>query len=386
MRHVAILIETSRAYGRGLLRGVAQYNRERGGWSTYFQPHGLDDPAPRWLKDWKGDGILARIENRRMAETVLKAGVPTVNLRHTLPGLDLPFIGADNLAIARHAAQHLLERGFRQFAFCGIPRGKHPAMDLRCAHFQQIIEKAGARCDVFLRAARHNRPWEHEQKKLADWLRSLSKPVGVMACNDDRGLEVLDACRRAGILVPDEMAVIGVENDEHLCNLAIPPLTSIDMNAERIGYEGAALLERLMAGRRPPSRPRQVAPRGIITRRSTDVLAVEDPDIARALRFIRENACRGIRTVDVLAHVSVSRASLAPRFKRLFGEDGRTIHREIQRVQIERVKELLSTTDMPIKQISQAAGFRYVQYMTRLFRRTTGHTPARFRRRSRAGG
>lgn len=382
MRHVAILIETSRAYGRGLLRGVAQYNRERGGWSTYLQPQGLDDPPPRWLAVWKGDGILARINNRRMAKAVVKAGVPVVNLRHTIPGLDLPFLGADNFAIARLAAEHLLERGFRHFAFCGIPPGRHPAMDLRCAHFEQSIKKAGFRCSVFLRTASGAPSWEREEKALADWLRSLPKPVGVMACNDDRGLQVLNAGRGAGLLTPDEVAVISVENDEHLCNLAIPPMTSIDMNAERIGYEAAALLERLMAGRRAPGRIRPVMPRGIITRRSTDVLAVEDLEVASALRFIRENACRRISTSDVLEHAGASRASLARRMKQF---TGRTIHGEIQRVQIERVKELLASTDMPIKQISQAAGFRYVQYMTRLFRLTTGHTPARFRRERRRG-
>ena len=139
MRHVAILVETARAYGRGVIRGIARYNRERGRWSTYFQPQGLGDPPPPWIKTWKGDGIIARIDNANTARIIAKAGVPVVNLRSTLPNLGFPFIGADNRAVAHLAAEHLLERGFRQFGLCGYRRGYHLGFDVRQQSFREHV-------------------------------------------------------------------------------------------------------------------------------------------------------------------------------------------------------------------------------------------------------
>lgn len=384
MRHVAILIETSRAYGRGLLQGIARYNTERAHWSTYFQPQGLGDPPPPWLKDWRGDGILARIENPRMPRVILQANVPVVNLRGSITELPFPFIGSDNEAVARMGAEHLLERGFRQFGFCGFRAGVHPGFDSRGLHFARFIKEAGHPCDVFeVPRGRRALTWEQEQEHIARWIGALPKPVGIMTVNDDRGLQVLDACRRAGAAVPDDVAVVGVDNDEYLCSLSIPPLSSIDINSEETGYRAAALLDRLMSGRKPPKRLPQTRPRGVITRRSTSVLAIDDADVAEAVCFIREHACRPVKVNDVLSHVAASRASLGPRFKAVLG---RTIHQEIRRVQIERAKELLSESQMPIKKVAQEAGCKTAQYLTRVFHAATGETPAAFRRgRHRAG-
>ena len=188
-KSVALLIETSRAYGRGLVRGVAKYNREGGRWLTYFTPHGLDDPPPPWLKDWKGDGILARIGDRRMADVVAAAGVPVVDLRGMVPEAEFPLISVDNAVLAQEAAAHLIGRGFRHFAFCGFSRGGHPCMDQRWDHFACLIEEAGFECHAFDAhpPSRNRDTWEHEQKRLAKWIAALPKPVGVMAANDDRG-------------------------------------------------------------------------------------------------------------------------------------------------------------------------------------------------------
>ena len=208
MRHVAILIETSRAYGRGLLRGIARYQRERAGWSTYFQPQGLGDPPPPWLANWRGDGILARIDNQALAQAVSRSRLPVVNLRGTVGGLPFPFIGSDNEAIARLGAEHLLERGFRHFGFCGFARGYHPGLDRRGDCFQRFMEQAGYACRVLQNPPRKRaRSWEQEQEWLARWIAGLPKPVGIMTANDDRGLQVLDACRRVGAAVPDQVAV-----------------------------------------------------------------------------------------------------------------------------------------------------------------------------------
>ncbi len=198
-RRVALLIEASRAYARGLVRGVAQYNREHKEWSVTFTPRGLDDPPPTWLRDWRGDGILARIEDRRMARAVAAKGVPVVELRRAMSGLGFPSIGPDDEAVSRLVLEHFLQRGFRHFAFLAAPRGAHPSMDARAEHFERLTGAAGSPCQFLHFAAGGERSDKTRQdQRLLRFLQSLPKPTAVMACNDDLGLTVLDACRRAG--------------------------------------------------------------------------------------------------------------------------------------------------------------------------------------------
>jgi LacI family transcriptional regulator len=240
--HIALLIETSREYGRGLLRGVARYHQEHGPWSIYFEPHGLNERPPSWLKSWRGDGLIARVDDRRTADLISATGLPAVDVRGALPDLPLPFVGLDNRAIAKLGFEHLQHCGLQSFAFCGTPRGENPNQDLRCDVFVACVEKLGKKCGVFLGSQRYRHSWETEQQQISQWLKGLPKPVGVMTCHDDRGLQTLDACRRAGLSVPDDVAVIGVDNDTNLCNLCTPPMSSIDVNPSRVGYEAAALL------------------------------------------------------------------------------------------------------------------------------------------------
>jgi len=374
-RRVALLIEATNAYARGVLRGVAQYTHEHGRWTVYFEPHALDEARPKWLKTWKGDGILARITNRRTANAVLAVGVPVLDLRRVLPIRGVPSIGPDNHAVARLAAEHLRERGFRSFGFCGFPRGKDPPLDDRADAFRLHLEQAGFSCSTF--NAERGAPWRQEERRINQWVRSLPKPAGVMTSIDYLGQQVLRACERVGVAVPDQVAVIGAGNDDCLCSLSHPPLSSVDLAPETIGYEAAIVLGRMMDGRRPPMRRILIPPRGIITRLSTDVLASEDQSVAQAVSYIRRHALDEIQVGDVLNHVRLSRSALEPRLKHVIG---RTIHQEIHRVRLDRVKVLLSTTDLPTKQIASQSGFHYVQYLTRVFRKDTGQTPASYRR------
>jgi len=378
IRHVALLIETSREYGRGLVRGVTQYHRERGNWSIYFKPQGLGDAPPAWLKSWKGDGILARINDRRMADHVLGTGLPVVDLRGALGDLDVPLLGVDNRAVAKMAFQHLLDCGLRNFAFCGVPPGRNRYDDERCDFFRQQVEATGFHCDVFSRWRGWGN-WERGQQQIQRWLTGLPKPVGVMTCHDDRGQQVLDACRRAGLHVPDQVAVISVDNDAYLCNLTIPPMTSVDVNPERNGYEAAALLDRLMSGRKPPKRPAYFEPRGIATRQSTDIVAVNDPHVARVVRYIRDHGCEGISVEQALSQADVSRSTLTRSFKRLLG---RTPKAELTRVQLDRAKQLLLETDLPMTDIATRCGFNEAKYFITVFHKSVGVTPLTFRRTS----
>lgn len=377
-RQVALLIEATNAYARGLLHGVARYNHEHARWTVYFEPHALEEPPPKWLKEWKGDGVLARIGNRRTARAVLSLGVPVVELRRRIVIEGIPAIGPDHYAVARLAAEHLRERGFRHFGFCGFPRGMDPPLDDRADAFVQCLEAAGLPCSLF--PADEGISWQQDQNRLAHWVQSLPKPAGVMTCNDSRGLQVLRACVRMGVAVPDQLAVMGAGNDDCLCSLAHPPLSSVDLAPETIGYEAAALLDRMMTRRASPAPQILVPPRGIVTRLSTDVLATDDPAVAQTVAFIRTRARDDIRVKDVLQHVRLSRSALEPRLKRVLG---RTVHQEIHHVRLERVKMLLATTDLPTKQIAAQNGFHSVQYLTRVFRKATGHTPAAYRKRLR---
>ncbi len=246
--HVALLIETSREYARGLLRGVARYQQERGPWSIYFEPHGLDDPPPEWLVGWSGDGILARVNNCKMAEVIQATGIPAVDVRGALPDLGIPFIGVDNRPVSKLAYDHLKDLGLKNFAFCGTPRSENPNQDRRCDYFVELVETGGSVCHTWLGEQQRQRAptWEEQQQQIANWLGELPKPVGIMTCHDDRGQQVLDACRRAHVSVPDEAAIVSVDNDPHLCNLCTPPMTSVDVNPGRVGYEAAALPAQMM--------------------------------------------------------------------------------------------------------------------------------------------
>ena len=377
--HVALLIETSRAYGRSILQGVVRYLHGHGPWSIYIQPHGLESPPPRWLKRWHGDGILARINDRTMARAVRQTGLPAVDLRFTVPNLGLPAVGIDNRAVVRLAYQHLSDCGFRHVGFCGLPRGQSVWMDLRRDLFRDLARADGRPCHVFKSPARTaSVTWEEEQEAIAAWVSGLPRPIGVMACNDDRGQQVLDACRRVNVLVPEEVAVIGVDNDEILCSLSSPPLTSVDINTVQVGFEAAALLDRLMAGTEPPAEPFLLPPRGVVPRESTDVLATDDRELAAAIRFIRDHACDGLRVKELVRKTGLSRRALERRMEKLLG---RSPKEEITRVQIERAKRLLTETDLSAAAIAEKCGYSQPKYFSQVFHAKVGLPPGAYRRR-----
>jgi len=379
---VALLIESSRAYGRGLLQGIARYVREHESWSIFHQERRASDPPPAWLKGWRGDGIIARIEDQRLATAIRGLGVPAVDVRGLLLNLGLPLIETDDEAVIRLASEHLLERGFRQFAFCGFPGANYS--DTRCRYFMQRIEEAGFDCHVYAPPIRLKSKASFDQEQhgliyeadVARWIAGLPKPIGLLACNDIRGQQALNVCRQIGVAVPDEVAVLGVDNDEVLCELADPPLSSVIPNTERIGYEAAAFLDRMMAGQPAPALSLFIPPLGIATRRSTEVLAIDDRHVAAAIRFIREHACEGIGVPDILGVIPLSRSVLERRFATLVG---RAPKAEILRVQMQRAKELLAATDFPLNVIAEKAGFKHPEYLSAIFKKKTGVTPGRYR-------
>jgi LacI family transcriptional regulator len=376
-RTIALLIETSNAYARGLLTGVIQYTREHTPWTTYLAEHGRGDAPPEWLSHWEGDGIIARVENSRIAEAVLASGLPLVDVSaaNLLPGV--PWVETDDKLVATLAFEHLAERGFRHFAFCGDPRFNWS--NWRCEHFVQLARTAGRTCDVMGASvtSRSSDRWMDQAERLACWVATLPKPVGIMACYDLMGREVLQACRKAGLAVPDQVAVIGVDDDEQLCELADPPLSSVIPDPRRTGYEAAALLDAMMMGQRGEARGYFIPPLGVVARRSSDVIAVDDPDVAAALRFIRDHACQEIGVEDVLRSVPLSRRVMEARFKKLIGHSP---HDEIQRVRLTRAKELLRETDLSLYDIARRVGLKHAEYRSVWFKKAVRISPSEYRR------
>ncbi len=375
--NIALLIERSNAYARGVMRGIYSYMRDHQLWSIYLADQGLGNSPPDWLKNWHGEGIIARIITPQIAKAVLAMKAPSVDVSGSRLAPSLLCVETDNRAVARMAVEHLTQRGFKNLAFCGID---HFAWSReRCHWFTHFAEQAGCSLTTLPAATSSGKSsvsWQQEDIKLGEWLRGLRKPCGVMACNDLRGWQVLEACRRVEVAVPDELAVIGVDNDELLCNLTDPPLSSIICDTLRIGYETAESLDAMMRGQTIADMLRLIEPLGVCTRPSSDVLAIADSAVSTAVRYIREHAINGIKVENLLSVVPMSRSILESRFKKALG---RTPHEEILRVQLQRVKQLLEETDMSLAEIAPRAGFKHPEYLSVAFKREEGVSPGDYR-------
>jgi len=382
--HIALLIETSTAYGRELLRGVAQYARFHGPWSFYIEPGDVTEITPD-LKAWRVDGIIARVRTQAIADQLIATGVPFVDVDFALPQLLPAGLENNDRKVAELAAEHLIACGLSNFAFVGWAPDNQAAAyweSARLKHFTAAVaEQAGAEVHQY------NWPknpkhwsWSREQKYLARWLKTLDKPIGIMASNDQRARHVLEAARLAELEIPRDLAVMGVDNDEVLCEMSTPSISSVAVNAPRIGFEAAKLLDRMLAGKKMPSRRITIEPLGVVARQSTDTLAMDDEHVVAALRFIRSNIDKPVRVADILESVPVSRKTLEVRFAKAIG---RTPHAEIHRARLDRVKTLLAQTDWPLKKIAAASGFTYAEHMHSVFRKETKMTPSQYRNQHR---
>lgn len=372
---VAVLVDTSRSYGRDIVRGIRRYVAEHGPWSLYLEPRDLRSQFPAWLKNWRGDGILSRTVDETLLRHLKAARLPVVELRTTVLKHPFPFVGMDNSVIGERVAQHLHNRGFQHFA-CVLDDSENFFIE-RSELFAKTVRDLGCTCPVF-HSKRQN--WDQHQRELASWLRELPKPAGVFAVNDQMGFWVLDAARRAGIAVPEEVAVVGAENDNMLCETASPPLSSVRLRGQAVGYHAAKLLDEWMAGKRipQPAERHYHLPGDIVVRQSSDIVAVEDARIAAALRFIRQHATEQIDVPRVAREVALSRTVLERRMKALIG---RSPGEEINRLRFAAVEKLLAQTDLTLDAIAARCGFAHPQYMAEAFKKRLGMTPGEFRNR-----
>ena len=377
---IALLIETSKAYGRGLLRSISHYAHLHDHWSVYVEERGLDDPIPDWLEPAEFDGVILRARERTMMEEVLDLGITTICLGEDNPP-NTHTVTSDDALSAVMAADHLLERNFRHFAYIGIEG--YVWSDIRRENFSSRIHEAGYDLRILepCKKTLHVPRWDQVSHILADWIIQLPKPIGIMCCYDVMARLVIDVCRDIQVPVPEEVAVIGVDNDQVLCEVSQPRLSSVALDTWGIGFEAATMLDQLMNGENV-TRHVKVPPRSIITRGSTDTLAIEDRHVASALAFIRRNACKGVEASDVVHQVPLSRRTLERRFREQVGQ---SLLGAIHQVRLDRVKQFLKETELKLDAIAHRCGFSHTPYMAAQFKKHFGVTPGTYRNKSRSG-
>lgn len=384
---VLLVFDARQEPSAAALRGVAHYDATYSRWSITVDDRALASVDPRLLFEQPWDGVLSRQTSEALVEACRDRGIPLVDLDDSPAFAGVPKVRPDNRAAGRLGAEHFLDRGFRTFAFAGFSAASWS--EERRAGFASTIEAAGFAVTVIESDSANGviPEWAaRRQLQLEACVRSLPKPVAIMACNDVHAEHILQAAQQAGFSTPKDVAVLGVDNECPRCELATPSLSSVALNPTEAGVRAAEWLDRLMGGEPPTVAEVRVPPARLVARHSSDHLAVPHPDIAAAIRFVQENACRGITVADVLAITRLTRPQLEKEFRQ---HVHRSPHAEIRRVQLARIRQLLADTDMPLKQVAGTTGFEHVEYMTVFFKRATGLCPSTFRqqrRLSRLGG
>jgi len=374
MKRIILLLETSRAFGRQLIIGIARYSRLNGPWSFYKEPIDLKSSVPH-LTTWKPDGIIMR--DSLITKELLKLRIPTILAIHNSSyPKNLPVIKTDSSSIAKLASEHLIEKGLKNFAFCGF--NNYDWSKERRFYFNRFISEAGYKTHNYILPKRIKKnDWENEQQHVSNWIKTLPKPVGIFACNDDRGQHILEVCKLIDLKVPEDVAVVGVDNDPMICEIGDPPLTSIALNVESAGYEAAKLLDGLIEKKKITKRQILVSPSHIVQRQSSDILATDNAEVALAIRYIRNNAKNKILVKDVVKTTGISRRALERRFRKTIH---RSIYDEIKLVRIEWISKLLIESDLSISKITSLFNFTDVEHISRYFKKEKGIGLREFRK------
>ncbi|QDU56813.1 AraC family transcriptional regulator [Aeoliella mucimassa] len=382
-RQVALLVETSRGYGRQVGLGVARFSSLHGPWSFLLNPGDFQQMLPE-MGHWNGDGIICRLENEELEKAVIKADLPTIALDMNERQLDpnnplsrVTNLSVDSDGVAKLAVDHLLERNHKHFGFVGVA-GRIWSKNREEA-FAKYIKQSGFKINIYEPPADSELHWELEREQLVEWLTTLPRPVAIMACNDVRGRQVLEACRMADLSVPKDVAVIGVDNDELFCELAYPTLTSVALNGVMGGYMAAEKLNSMMnrKGRLPRKGitiPVQAV--RVVERESTNSYNIGDESVITALEYIHSTRGEKVSVADVANASGRPRRDIETRFRKAVGH---TIAVELQNMRLDHAKRLLEETDFPIPEVAKMAGYSSASYMIQVFRRCLDMTPAKYR-------
>jgi LacI family transcriptional regulator len=375
---VLVILDTSFGDGEALLSGISRFQRDHGGWDVFVDDGAHAEVNPHYLSDYPWDGVISRTTTPRLAATCTSRRLPLVDVNDCPVYPGVLKIRPDNLAVGHMAAEDLYERGYRHLFFCGY--GNQSWSLERRDGFFEALRLLGCESEEFsLPSGDGFTPASNasEINEIAAWMNNLPLPAGIMTAHDLRGRQVLAAAQQLGLMVPEEIAVVGVNNDEVRCELCVPTLSSVATDNFRIGYLAAEKLGHCMAGVAQAPAEIRIEPTKIVTRNSTDSLAIEDRAISAALSIIRQEACKGITVEEVVRRASIPRARLERGFRFYLG---RSPQAEIRRIQLLRIKQLLTETDLPLKQIALLTGFEHVEYMNVSFKRSVGETPGRYRR------
>lgn len=376
-RRIAVLVETDDSWGCSVIRGIADYSQNQGHWNLLIDPR--DHEQRSALPDlWNGDGIIARLGSRLQVSQIRSRKVPVVNVDTVFEGLPgVCDVVTDDTQRAHLAFTHLRDRGFEKFAYFAPP--SHRYSDKRGREFIELVRKEGFECFEYKPGYRLGRKigWEEQQRRVSRWLASLPRPIAILAADAHRGRQLAEICLVSEIRVPDQVAILAGDTDDLMCEVCSPPLSSVSLAGRRIGYEAAAMLDRMINGQSAPRAPIRIPPHGVISRQSTDILAIEDDTVVRALRFIQARAFRDIVVKDILREVPVSRRSLEIQFRKYLG---RSPAEEIRRVRLDKGRELLARTDMSIGEIATACGFANGTRFGVAFRKRFGATPLAYRK------
>lgn len=379
-RRIAILVDTSTGWGRRVIRGAANYALKQGGWQITVEERGINEPMAL-PADWHGDGVIVRVNTLKLHQALSDLGIPVVNVSGIeLQGVDLPRVTSDYNSIAVLAVSHFLQRGFHHLAYYGLENLAYVERHRRA--FENAAKDRAMSCHSYRPASKgKSNSWQHQRGALIKWIEGLPKPVGILTWDSTRARNVLNACLEAGIMVPEQVAVLAGDDDELLCETTTPPLSAIVTPAERIGHEAARMLHEMMDGTPPPRDDVLLRADELHTRGSTDTLAIKDQAVVMAVRHIRENIqSPSLQVADIAALAGISRRALERRFHKLFGYG--PAH-EIQSTRCQLVRKLLRETDLSIADLASRTGYASQEYMIRAFKKDAGTTPLKYRRRIR---
>lgn len=376
---VILFLESSRQYGRDLIQGIVRYSRLHGPWTFYREDVFYSQNKNRrknlaWIKKWGADGIITR--DSQDMDAFLELGLPVISASAFLErSQNVIEIVTDDIRVGELACEHFTRRGFTNFAYFGF--NDMPWSKRRQNSFTGLLKEKGFSAHVLNSKSSRMLNWDKEHPRIIKWLESLPKPIGVLCCNDDRGCDLIEACKAGGLKVPFEVAVIGVDNDVQVCELSNPPLSSISLSTEKAGYQAAETLDKLMSGKPAGLTEINVTPLEVVNRQSTDTLAIDDEQVVQALQFINHSTKELIQVSDVIYHVRCSRRGLDEKFQKHLGY---TVFAEIRRVRVENIARMLLETDMSISQIALTLGYNDSDHIARFFKQEKLVTPQAYKK------
>ncbi len=382
-RHsITLLFNANKVYDRHVIEGVGSYLQSSNvDWNVYLE----EDLLARLhsIEGWGADGIIADFDNMTIQSAVKDLAIPIVGVGGSYQDgadyPDVPYVATDNYELIKSAYEHLKSKGLERFAFYGLPKNQnHRWAAEREEAILKLCQKDGYDCSVYRGQSTHPATWQCSMNNLSEWLQTLPNPVGIISVTDARARHLLQACDQLEKLVPDQISIVGIDDDEVARNLSRISLSSVTQGCFEMGFQAAKLLHRRIENPKLKNKIVTVPPIGVRQRQSSDFKALQDPYVIQAMHFIRQHACRGIKVEQVLDFVGISRSNLEVRFKQ---ERGHSIHHELHQEKLDKACQLLATPNLKTQEVAVSSGYPSLQYMYAVFKKHFNQTPKEYRER-----